>query len=542
MKLKVTIEFGTIVSEIDLACGSGAKSFKWLGLTTAARFASRAPHGTRRRREASSITANNVAYMPLEIVTEDCVFFHPDDDICDHLEDGERVTVRLGKRLGVNEVGRPEFTRWATIAFSVSDTQQEAREAALKEEYEIAAERQKRLDEEERLRLAKEYAKKAIGMRKVMISKLFDQQAQALAVSDDLRTMARNNTFDSLAKSPAAQHALRDTIKKHYFSLSEIYKNYAAATSSLGTSHEMDAVELGQFVHEIELYPNTKALTDTIHIIFEDSCIPATAAEKKANPHFSHPGHVMTMDRPGFFNAVLRLACLKYICRGSNKKMPQGQSNKQLPRASFHHLDLHGFDGAASQDGAGSAASGTGAPTQPEVTDIAEALDLFMKHYCLPLIERHLYGAVAKHAVATDEVLAMFYDHLEELKAQFHSYSSISSPEEEAAGADVDDALTITEFGMLIEDSGLIGKTSANIEDELTLKETRQAFAAAQGEEEGAGGIGLKHNQMMDFPEFVEAIARLGCLKWENGPLPVLKKIEGACLAVCNAVPRGRHK
>ena len=67
---QVTIEFGTIVSEIDLACGSGAKSFKWLGLTAAARFASRAPHGTRRRREASSITANNVAYMPLEIVTE----------------------------------------------------------------------------------------------------------------------------------------------------------------------------------------------------------------------------------------------------------------------------------------------------------------------------------------------------------------------------------------------------------------------------------------------------------------------------------------
>ena len=92
----------------------------------------------------------------------DCVFFHPDDDICDHLGDGERVTVRLGKRLGVNEVGRPEFSRWATIAFSVSDTQQEAREAALKEEYEIAAERQKRLDEEDRLRLAKQHAKKAI--------------------------------------------------------------------------------------------------------------------------------------------------------------------------------------------------------------------------------------------------------------------------------------------------------------------------------------------------------------------------------------------
>ena len=54
---------------------------------------------------------------------------------------------------------------------------------------------------------------------------------------------------------------------------------------------------------------------------------------------------------------------------------------------------------------------------------------------------------------------------------------------------------------MMIEDSGLIGKSGSNIEDELTLKETRQAFAAAQGEEEGTTTSGLKHNQMMDFPE-----------------------------------------
>ena len=133
--------------------------------------------------------------------------------------------------------------------------------------------------------------------------------------------------------------------------------------------------------------------------------------------------------------------------------MPQGMSNKQLPRHSFHSLDVHGFDGAASEDGAGSVGSAARGPTDPEVADIAEALDLFMKHYCLPLIERHLYGAVAKHAVATDEVLAMFFDHLDELKDQFHSYCSINSPEELEAGADVEDALTITEFGMLIEDS-----------------------------------------------------------------------------------------
>ena len=111
MKLQVRCLFGDVETDMNLAVGSGHKSFKWLGLTTAARFGSRAPQGTRRRREPQHITAKNVTFMPLEIFTEKVAFFHPDDEIIDHFVDGDSITVRLGKHMGVNKFGRPELTR-----------------------------------------------------------------------------------------------------------------------------------------------------------------------------------------------------------------------------------------------------------------------------------------------------------------------------------------------------------------------------------------------------------------------------------------------
>ena len=74
--------------------------------------------------------------------------------------------------------------------------------------------------------------------------------------------MMKNTTFDSLARTPPDQHGLRGMIKKHFFSLSEIYKHYAASNSALGAAHEIDAVELGIFLEGIELYPSSKSLKE----------------------------------------------------------------------------------------------------------------------------------------------------------------------------------------------------------------------------------------------------------------------------------------
>ena len=67
--------------------------------------------------------------------------------------------------------------------------------------------------------------------------------------------MMKNTTFDSLARTPPDQHGLRGMIKKHFFSLSEIYKHYAASNSALGAAHEIDAVELGFSLKESNCTP-----------------------------------------------------------------------------------------------------------------------------------------------------------------------------------------------------------------------------------------------------------------------------------------------
>ena len=95
--------------------------------------------------------------------------------------------------------------------------------------------------------------------------------------------------------------------------------------------------------------------------------------------------------------------------------------------------------------------------------------------------------------------------------------------------------MTLSEFGKLVEDSGLIGKHTEE-QDELTIREVRQAFAGAQGEHsEDPGSHSLGHAHRMDFPEFIDAIARVGVLKWEKDDLPIIDKIEFACSAICHA-------
>ena len=104
--------------------------------------------------------------------------------------------------------------------------------------------------------------------------------------------------------------------------------------------------------------------------------------------------------------------------------------------------------------------------------------------------------------------------------------------------------MTAAEFVMLIEDSGLIGSTGAPGEthDELTPKEVRQAFASAQtevafGAEEKAlqGELALSHLQLMSYPEYIEAIARVGALKWERKETDVGEKIAWTVKAIVNS-------
>ena len=90
--------------------------------------------------------------------------------------------------------------------------------------------------------------------------------------------------------------------------------------------------------------------------------------------------------------------------------------------------------------------------------------------------------STSQHAISTKEVLALFHDHKEELYDAFHTYAPHTSP------AELDDCdfsegmMTLHDFGCLVEHARMIGRTRDDGSDDLTLKEVRQAFAAAQME------------------------------------------------------------
>ncbi|GMI12542.1 hypothetical protein TrRE_jg1844, partial [Triparma retinervis] len=138
--------------------GAGDKTWKWLALVSAQRFTLQSPHGILRSREKRSITGTNVQLIPNELYTTSVKrdqdgepvldgggrpvvevankFYHPDHLVCDSggdcLDGGHEVNVDLIDRVGVDKVGRPQFARWAFVAFSVSEGKREARARVVK--------------------------------------------------------------------------------------------------------------------------------------------------------------------------------------------------------------------------------------------------------------------------------------------------------------------------------------------------------------------------------------------------------------------------
>ena len=99
MHLLVTVKCGQRESRFRIPCGNGQKTFKWLGLVSAARYSSESPKGSLRMRESRQAQAAGTALIPSNITTSDTSFFHPEALLGEQLEDGAEVHVVVS-RLG----------------------------------------------------------------------------------------------------------------------------------------------------------------------------------------------------------------------------------------------------------------------------------------------------------------------------------------------------------------------------------------------------------------------------------------------------------
>lgn len=473
MKVKVICILADTETEIDIACGNGKKTFKWLALTAAARFSSRIPRGMRRHREVPTITGANASYVPLDVITDGLVFHHPDDFVIEHLADGDSVTVRLGASLPVDDRGQPELTRWSTIAFAVSDIQTEKRTQALVEEKRICDERMAREKEEKRAALAQLYKRKAKAMREEMKNQITDQKRLAAELAADWAALINSPSSERILKTPTEQSKVREILKENYFVLTEVFKHHAANQSGAGTD-TMNQHEFQCFIHESDMFPvlSSSILSNYAIPIFAESC---------------EDGDSMT--QPNFFEALIRLGRYKIA----------GLTDWHVSRSSQtddEHLD----------------------PNRPT----PECLSDLIVTYLQPHVTKRLHGSAAKNAISADEVLAMYMDNRQPLFNRFLS----------AAGGDSLE-LEQSQFMSIIEAAGLMGAQDASLTDELTVKETRQAFAASQADRLGSNTTSASNQLRMSFPEFIEGIARVACVKWKHSHEPPNLKIQRAVEAIC---------
>ena len=116
-----------------------------------------------------------------------------------------------------------------------------------------------------------------------------------------------------------------------------------------------------------------------------------------------------------------------------------------------------------------------------------EAVTKLYDDHLKPYIEANLAGTSIKSAIASDEVLLIFKEKEEPLSKVFAIYGDRFADQEEVESGG--NSMNIQEFGNCIKDARLLERTSSKANDELTLKEVRQAFSGSQhdsavGEEE----------------------------------------------------------
>ncbi|KAH8058072.1 hypothetical protein JL720_14114 [Aureococcus anophagefferens] len=444
MHLLVTVKCGQRESRFRIPCGNGQKTFKWLGLVSAARYSSESPKGSLRMRESRQAQAAGTALIPSNITTSDTSFFHPEALLGEQLEDGAEVCVALAPRVAVDAAGHPKTSRWSTIAFELSDPRKPFREQAMRDEYSAQEAKRTALEAMEADKRRGTMARKGSRLREVIKSQLPDRNAVHEAMHEDWFAMGKHRVLEALVADKQEQQKVKAVFTAHYVQLDELFKTYAASGSSIATAQEIEFNEFTEFVHNANLAEGPGS------------------QQVSAVASFHETKHI---ERPAFFNALLWFAL---FWAGH----PDGQPDP-LSRP------------GSSASGKPSSGNSTAYLAKFEkITNASRQLLQLLEEKILPLVHKRLPGALGKIALDQDDVLSLFYDAEEDLRGIFRARANTS-----------DDEITITEFVSVVDDAGLIGRGGAAARgrrgrrragprgvDDAHAQDVRQAFAASQSE------------------------------------------------------------
>jgi hypothetical protein len=504
MRINATVEYGVQRRRIVVPCGDGRKSVKWLGLVAAQRFImDAAARGKTRLRDRRSVAPAATQLIPSGVSTADEPFFHPSALLCDVFEDGAEVAVALEPKVAVGASGRPLRSNWAIVAFSTAPASEPARRAALEDEYRKREARLAKMKRETKEKQELDNYEKGSAMRKMIGPQLLQMENLDPAVDGAWAEMNRQGLMDQFIRNPRDQDKVRRILRDHFLELSELFKFYSAGTQNLADAHQLEFSEFCTFARDVGVFgPGGFADHALLNVCFAEACeIP---------PQQVKGGH---MELYQFLTSLIWLAQVAQQATNEAAKAKKGAlaglggHERKKSMITRQGVAKHGFMSTA----------------EMLRTFIDTRVALALKKQATQLI-----GIVTKECLNTDAVLARFYEHHDALLGVYATYLP-SKPPGKAEKMDLlEGYMTMAEFQVLIEDSTLL--RSQGDDDELTLKEVRQAFAGAQTDIDLDSGDlapkkapkrkdapkgNLSSAQLMSYAEFLEAVLRLAMLKWE---------------------------
>mmetsp|Transcript_9988 Transcript_9988/g.20389 ORF Transcript_9988/g.20389 Transcript_9988/m.20389 type:complete len:557 (+) Transcript_9988:97-1767(+) len=549
-KVKVNVSFNTHTKQFFIPVGEGDKTWKWLALVSAQRFTLQSPHGILRSREKRLITGTNVQLIPNELYTTSPKkdtngnllydangeslkevtnkFYHPEHLICDSggecLNGDHEVNVELINKVGVNQVGAPQFARWAFVAFNVSEEKAETRAKMIHDAANEIEEHRLMLEQMAKEKELREAAMKIFEMRQKMKDQLQDEQRNEELMLEEWGHMTHGMTLERVVPNMKEQVKIRKFFVENYEPFAEVFKHVAAVGADAGGTATISFMEFSSFLKESKIIEGTN-MNDEIQRIFIESHVHDAETQGQVTLQSE-------MHQHEFFIGIIAVAVFIKI------RMKKG--------------------------GRSSIARARGA--RGKTVTHSDALKEVYNERFVPYIEKNLFGPAIKAALGTEEVLLLYQQHDEELTFIYNMYRDRFESNLKRKRGMVEE-----EFENVIKDARnkdgsklLTDKAERRAVHELTSKEVRQAFGQAQHDsiadademravEEGGRN---KHREYMTYSEFLEAIARIGAAKWEGDidgggdgggskklkPMGLFVKIQMAIEAVCRVLAMDKNK
>ena len=498
MRVNLEISHGKTVMNINASVGNGKASIKWLGMMAAHRFATV---------ENSNFVGSSLkTFRPLPkcVYTDKMPFLFPDSTVMEAIggggggdDGGKKVYVELYDNVSLDEHSIPIYHPWYIIAFHISEQNAEIRSKLIaKMKREVEQIDQQRSRELEDNRIASNLPKLKL-MREIMKDQLAHQTSIEAAMRNEWNLITNSGILDIIVPKQEEQEIIRMFLLENYADMSHMYKYYSAVNSQGGT-HTLEFIEFSKLVHESEILLGENA--NMILTFFG-------ADPKRTNIHSE-------INLWEFFVSFIKIAIYKHITLPKKQSMTKKKKGRQatVSRAS-------------------------------KITP-SRAVQIMWDEHFVPLIARLPASAELKASLASEEGLLLLHDHLPCLKKYFCIYAEIDIQDDDNdnENENVTDSNTTTadSSNMVDEDSdsrgGSIQEGAMTLkqfsafatfflgismnDNGVTMKDVRQIFSASQSDEESneeeTHFEEKDHQELLVFPEFIEAIARLGVLKYSS--------------------------